>query len=354
MKKVLVTGFSRAAATRDFHKNSQIGLATSHYSFVSCLEDMGYTVDQRRVTIGEDLSEYHRIYVFLMHISPFDINIYNSLWTIANYSDKVVLALEDWQSPKDINRWSNDIDKTVASITNDYYVNNVVVEKTLEPSWVKDFTKAFEIIGRKDKHLMLPAYLGGDISILFPEWNKSLLNSWFPPPYHLHRSPGNWQGDGTVDLGALFDETPEKEKVWNFAGLIQAETEKWFNKTTASAKWPIYKFGSLSKKQQRLTETEMVQMFQRHWGILMPGYYHAGSGWWRVRPQQVADVSSILLGEDKEVALFGPSYLNLTCDKIENMTEKQREELAAAQTVEYYKSQPLEKSITQEQLKVTL
>jgi hypothetical protein len=355
LKKVLVTGFSRAACTRDFHKNSQIGLSTSHYSFVKCLEDMGYEVDQRRVEIGEDLSGYHRIFVFLMHISPFDTNIYNSLWTIANYDDKTVLCLEDWQSPSNISKWGVDIDHTVKSITNQYYVDNVVYEECFCEEWRKDFTKAFEIVSKMDKQLFLPTFLGGNIKILFPEWQEDKLNSWYPPPYHLHRKPGNWDGEGAGSITDFFAEEPKKEEVWNFAGLIQSETEKWFNRVTKDATWPIQQYGSKSKKQTRLTETEMVQTFQSHWGILMPGYYHAGSGWWRVRPQQVADVGSIIVGDQKEAdVLYGKEVQMLTCAEVEAMSETTRKDVAAFQTEKFYEHQPLDKNITQEQLKKVL
>ena len=106
--KILVTGFTRAACTRDFHKSSQIGLCTAHFSFVECLESMGHQVDQRPVTIGEDLSGYDKVVVFLMHISPFNTQIYSALWTIAQRDD-VLFAIEDWQSPKNINTWKNNI-----------------------------------------------------------------------------------------------------------------------------------------------------------------------------------------------------------------------------------------------------
>lgn len=336
MKKMLVTGFTRAACTENFHQKSQINLCTAHYSFVECLRDMGWQVEQRPVTAGEDLSGYDKVVVFIMHISPFNSYMYGALWAISQRPD-AYLAIEDWQSPKNINTWNRDIDKIVDSVTNDYYINNVVAEKELRPEWKSAFKDAFSIIAAGDRPITLPAHLGGDYKMLFPDWKEDKVHSWFAPAYTLHRQPN-----------VLFPEP--KKRIFNFAGLIQSETENWFNKITKDATWQIMQYGSKSKKQTRLTEEEMVTVFNVQWGILMAGYWHAGSGWWRARPQQVADIGSILICEDKEGAVFGEPYVGLTCAKLEGMTEEQLERLAADQKEAYYTSQPMDKSITRRQI----
>lgn len=337
MKKILVTGFTRAACTRNFHEKSQIGLCTAHYSLVECLEDMGWEVDQRPVTAGEDLSAYDKVIVFLMHVSPYNTYMYGALWAIAQRKD-ALLAIEDWQSPKNINTWSKDVDKVVESITNDYYVESVVAEKELRPEWKSAFRDAISVVSGGELPVTLPAHLGGDFKMLFPNWNQTKVHSWFAPAYTLHRQPAV----------SLIEEP--KEKVFNFAGLIQSETEKWFNKVTKDCTWQIKQYGSKSKKQKRLTEEEMVTVFSDQWGVLMAGYWHAGSGWWRARPQQVADVGSILICEDKEGAIFGEPYVGLTCQKLEGMTELELEKLAFDQKEAYYSSQPMDKSITRKQV----
>ena len=334
---IFITGFTRAACTKDFHKSSSIGLCTAHYSLVKCLEDMGHTVDQRPVTAGEDVSRYDKVIVFLMHISPFNTYMYGALWTISQRSD-VLLAIEDWQSPKNINSWSRNVDGTLASITKDYYVDNVVYEKKLDPDWIPAFKDAMETIVSGQRPITLPAHLGGDFKMLFPEWNVDQIHSWYAPAFTLHRKAGV----------TLFDEP--KQRVFNFAGLIQSETEKWFNRVTEGVTWEIKQYGSKKKQQKRLSEQEMVSTFNDHWGILMAGYWHAGSGWWRARPQQTADVGSILICEDKEGALFGDPYVGLTCKILEDMDESQLEKLAKDQHDSYYDHQPMDKYITIKQV----
>ena len=337
MKKILVTGFTRAACTRNFHEKSQIGLCTAHYSFVEALEALGWEVDQRPVTAGEDISKYDKVVVFLMHISPYNTHMYGALWAISQRPD-ALFAIEDWQSPKNINTWVGKEDKILESITNDYYINNVVAEKELRPEWNDAFGRAIRSITKQKTPITLPAHLGGDFKMLFPNWDESKVFSWHASAYTLHREPSR----------SLFAEP--KEFVFNFAGLIQSETEKWFNKVTDGATWQIMQYGSKSKKQKRLTEQEMMSKFNDHWGILMAGYWHAGSGWWRARPQQTADVGSILICEDKEGAIFGEPYLGLTCAKIEEMSVPELSQLALNQKEAYYDSQPMDKSITERQI----
>ena len=76
--KLRLQGFTRAACTPDFHKSSQIGLCTAHYSFVKCLEDLGWEVEQRPVTAGENLGHYDKVVVFMMHISPYNTYMYGA------------------------------------------------------------------------------------------------------------------------------------------------------------------------------------------------------------------------------------------------------------------------------------
>jgi hypothetical protein len=337
MKKILVTGFTRAACTRDFHKSSQIGLCTAHYSFVKCLEDLGWEVEQRPVTTGENLGHYDKVVVFMMHISPYNTYMYGALWTLSQRPD-AYLAIEDWQSPKNINTWRGNVDKIFDSITNDYYINNVVAEKELREEWKPYLKQGLKNITKGDRPVTLPAHLGGDFKMLFPHWDQDKIHSWFAPAYTLHRQAPV----------SLFEEP--KQKVFNFAGLIQSETERWFNKVTEGVTWKVKQYGSAKKKQVRLSEEDMVAVFNDQWGILMAGYWHAGSGWWRARPQQVADVGSILICEDKEGAVFGEPYVGLTCAKVEAMSDAELTKLAKDQKEAYYDSQPMDKEITKKQI----
>ena len=81
----------------------------------------------------------------------------------------------------------------------------------------------------------------------------------------------------------------------------------------------------------------------------MPGYFHAGSGWWRARPLQVADAGSILIGEPSEMIIYykDEQLAKLTANQVEAMTLQQLIEVAMAQRDAIYKHHPLDKRIQQ-------
>ena len=86
----------------------------------------------------------------------------------------------------------------------------------------------------------------------------------------------------------------------------------------------------------------------------MPGYFHAGSGWWRARPLQVADAESILLCDDKEAAVYGEAYVGLKAGDVEKMDTDQLSALAKAQRECLYDNHPLDKEVTKKELSMIL
>lgn len=101
----------------------------------------------------------------------------------------------------------------------------------------------------------------------------------------------------------------------------------------------------------------MVKVMTREWGCLMPKIEHAGSGWWRARPLQCADAGSVLIGDDKELAvLYGWDYPfhGLTAREVSTMSEEELEEVAGVQRDLLYKNHPLDKCVQQKELAAVL
>lgn len=88
----------------------------------------------------------------------------------------------------------------------------------------------------------------------------------------------------------------------------------------------------------------------------MPGYFHAGSGWWRARPLQIADVESILIGEPKEMMLYyrDESLANLRASDIAQLSDSQLVEIATAQREAIYRNHPLDKDVARQELNAVL
>ena len=333
--KILITGMNKQQCTENFYKTSQLKVMPSHLSLIACLRDMGHTVEQRIVTIGEDLSEYDRIICYIHNPSGFAGFVYNGLWLINECPD-CILAFDDWQTDSIYKGLTalEDPEKLFRPYVKDGHKH---VPDNIE-DYEKQLLNGIEIVKSKKNKMLISAFAGGDLSLLI-DYPKELMFSFNPNPYHINLSS---------NFNPLFD---EKQKVFNFAGLIQDKTKKWL-KAQNVGDWPLKKYGSRKDGQDRVTEPEMVNIYGQQWGILMPGYFHAGSGWWRARPLQVADSGSILIGDPKEMILYyNDEYLaGIKASDIYLMNDNQLEDLADAQRKAIYTTHPLDKSITREEL----
>ena len=333
--KILITGMNKQQCTENFYKTSQLKVMPSHLSLIACLRDMGHTVEQRIVTIGEDLTEYDRIICYIHNPSGFAGFVYNGLWLINEYPD-CILAFDDWQTDSIYKGLTalEDPEKLFRPYVKDGHKH---VPDNIE-DYKKQLLNGIEIVKSKRNKMLISAFAGGNLSLLI-DYPKELMFSFNPNPYHINLSS---------NFNPLFE---EKQKVFNFAGLIQDKTKKWL-KAQNIGDWPLKKYGSRKDGQDRVIEPEMVNIYGQQWGILMPGYFHAGSGWWRARPLQVADSGSILIGDWKEMVLYydDDELASLKASDITKMSDKQLEDVAEAQKRAIYTTHPLDKSVTQEEL----
>jgi len=94
--KILVTGMNKNQCTENFYLQQQLQVIPSHPSLLACLRDMGHEVEQRPVLVGEDLSSYDRVIVYLHNPTAFSGYVYGALWAITSHYN-VVTAYDDWQ-----------------------------------------------------------------------------------------------------------------------------------------------------------------------------------------------------------------------------------------------------------------
>lgn len=333
MKKILITGMNKLQVTEDFYKEQQLKVIPSHTSLIACLRDMGYDVIQRHVEIGESLSEFDKVIVFIHNPAGFAGYVYNALWAIYKRQD-CIMAFDDWQIDSIYNGITSlkDPEKMFRSYVKDGHKN---IPENIQ-KYEKQFLKAIEIIESKNNKTLISAFAGGDLKILLDHPN---LYSYNPNPYHIHRQP-----TGFLD---------EKQRVFNFAGLVQDKTKKWLKaQGVDSTGWELKKYGSRKDGQDRVTEDVMVNIYAQQWGILMPGYFHAGSGWWRARPVQVADADSILIGDPKEMIVLynNQEAASIKASDLPSMSDKQLEDFAQFQKDCLYKTHPLVKTVQQSEL----
>lgn len=391
--KILVTGFNKNQCTRKFYLRQQLKVVPSHYSLWNCLTAMGHEVEQRQVTLGEDLSSYDEIIVFIA--GPRQLvatTVYEGLWAISQ-KPNCILAFDDWQVP--------DLFKGVAKCdgrANELFAQFIldVNKKTLEDvkPYELEFMDALRTITSKQNRMLISAFQTGHLNdaeaygpqLLFDKitYPRDRLFVYNPNPYHRNRVWNDEGHEGSEDptfkpsaLSFTGGPRPEKQRRFNFASLVQSKTKKWLKKqgyqenveddetgriygngkyqTTPS--WFVDLYGSKADTQKRLTEDDMVRIITRDWGCLMPGYEHAGSGWWRARPLQAADAGSILIGDEKELRVYyGADYpfYGLTAKDLVTASDEELSEIAGVQKMLLYKLHPLNFGVQQTELQAVL
>lgn len=353
-KRILITGFNREQCNRDFYLRKELKILNSHYSLIRCLEDMGWVVDQRPVSIGEDLSLYDEVVVYLHSTNSFCQYIYDGLYAIAARPN-CIMAFDDWQVNQvmdNIRRYGQELTTRIRDPYRDYifdlYMGDSSKDKVM--SHEKDLIAGVERVMAKTNRLMVCAFAGGDLTKLNTGWDASRMFQYNPNPYNLNRRPENNFGEDSIGLDSFFSDEPVKERSWVFSSLMHDKTRKWLEKK--NAKWPVNIYGSRrgKNKSERVTEPEMCNVYQKNWGCLMPVYYHAGSGWWRSRVQQVVDVGSILFCENEEGKVYGEAFTNLSVPEIEGMSDQSLQNLASAQRECLYDNHPLDKSVQRQEI----
>ena len=340
---ILITGMNKQQCTENFYLGSQLKIIPSHISLIACLRDMGHTVTQRHVEVGESLDEYDKVITYIHNPSGFAGYIYNALWAIHQANEKVIFAFDDWQTESIYKGLMSlqDTSKLFRKYVKDGHKHAPEdVEK-----YENEFLNALSIINDRKQPMLISAFSGGDLSPLV-DYPEELMYSYNPNPYHINRQPVT---------NILMPEP--KQRVFNFAGLMQDKTKKWLKaQGVENTGWELKQYGSRKDGQDRVTEDEMVTIYSQQWGILMPGYFHAGSGWWRARPLQVADAGSILIGDPDEMMLYykDEELSSIKAIDLVDMSDKDLEELATAQSCALYENHPLDKMVQQAELEKVL
>lgn len=361
MKKMLITGMNAAQCKKDYFLGQEIQVVPSQYSVIRCLEDLGYEVEQRAVTLGEDLSSYDDVIVYIHSIQAFCQRLYGGLYAISQRPD-CIIGFDDWQVDqiyKSIENYDEDLeDPSSDRAFREYLLELYQGKEDLDTikKYRKNYSDACKIILNKNNRLLVSAFDRGNLKLLNLNWNEDKVFRFNPNPYHLNRRPDNGFGQGGLSAFADEETPPEKKlREWNFASLVQKKTKKWLVKQNVS--WPINFYGARRGeeiKQPRLKEYEMCRVFMNQWGCLMPGYFHIGSGWWRARPLQVADAGSILICDDAEGAVFGEAYVGLTANMVENMSLEELIKTAKDQHDCLYDNHPLDKAVTRYEISCIL
>lgn len=380
--KILLTGFNKNQNVRKFYLRQQLKVVPSHYSLFNCLFDMGHEVEQRQVQIGDDLSDYDEVIAFIA--GPRQLvatSVYEGLYAVAARPD-CILAVDDWQA--------SDLFKAVAKCEEprELFAKFILDTNKKELSdieqWESMLLDGVRQITSKQNRMLVSAFQTGHLDsvdygpqLIFDavDYPRDRLFVYNPNPYHRNRKWEDPFHEGIEDPSwsppadpARLTPRPVKERRMNFATLLQNKTMSWLKREgfTTTIKddeageigsWRVDLYGSNKYTAKRLTEDAMVRIITRDWGCLMPGYEHAGSGWWRARPQQCADARSILLGDEKELRVYyGNKYpfYNLRAEDLAHASDAELQFIADAQATALQAYHPLDRSVQQAELGAAL
>lgn len=348
--KILITGMNSAQCIENFWKRQDLEVVNTQYALVQALRDMGHEVHHTHAVIGESMDHYDRVIAFIHNPAGFSRYLYNGLWAISQRPD-CVLAIDDWQADS---IWDGITGLEKETMFRPYLRDMQEVMPPDVEKYADKLYEAVEIIKAKKNRMLIAGFQGGDISLMLPEYPKHLFRTWLLNPYHLNRRPeNNFTGDDTaVFLDDMTIAPKDKKKEWVFTSLMQGKTRKYLESLNLGEGWKVNIYGGLrgQYKTPRLIESDMCNCYQQHWGVLVPKYYHAGSGFWRPRVFQVADANSILVCDDAEGRLYSEAHVGLKPADIEEMNLKELIDLAKRQKEGLYSSQPLDKMITRRQL----
>lgn len=371
--KILITGFNKNQCTRQFYLGQQLKVVPSHYSLYNCLTDMGHTVEQRRVELGEDLSSYDEVIVFIAAPRQLVTTcLYNGLYAISQ-KPNCILAVDDWQA--------DDLYKGVQKcLTTDDLICEFVLNVNKQTKegiapYIKHFIAALRVIEKKENRMLVSSFstahlnnmaYGGHTLFSKTNYPASRIFTYNPNPYHRNRCLADIGHDGSENPDfkgqPITNVIVQKEKRINFASLVQSRTKKWlknqgFDSEAEEGKildWPIDLYGSKAESQKRLTEDAMVAVIARDWVTLFPEYEHSGSGWWRAKPLQCAMNNSILIGGGKKEleVLYGADYpfFNLDSKNVQKFSDADLQQIANIQRDRLMKLHPLDKKVQRDEL----
>jgi len=333
--RILITGMNKLQCTENFYLRQQLKVVPSHLSLIACLRDAGHEVEQRMVTIGESLDRYDRVIVFIHNAGGFINAVYNAGWALYQRPDALV-AVDDWQVESICNSL---LFTSEEEMTRPHLYNQHTDLAGLNPTNQRFILRGIQTVRDGSRRFLISAFRGGKPELMWKGMRD--IVTYNPNPYHLHRK--------TVEV-----KPEEKDRRFNFASLVQGQTARWLKKQQIP--WPVDYFGSKREAQDRVTEDVMVAVFAHQWGCLMPGYYHAGSGWWRSRPTQVADAGSILIGEPSEMRVYygREDLAELRAGDLAELSVQELTTIAEAQRECLYRLHPLDRAQQQQELREAL
>lgn len=327
--KILITGITALHCTEDYYLRQQLKVVPSEAALVPILREMGHTVEQRVVTWGEDLDSYDKIITYVCGTDSFvAAHTPGALWTLKRKD--TLLAFDDWQTDRSIQDGSF---KSAAKWRGQFAKQMSGVEH------LRDELDELHYDWCHDRHVLAPMFPNGNMDVLFAKSRKAKGKKlWFETQnITIHGYDPNPWLPGRIPEGQV--DPSDRKMEWIVAGLNQTSRSylKKFKPTL-----PVIELGGRGENGIRMTEPEAIEWFGDYWLHGMPGYAHAGSGWWRSRPSQLAGHGVVTYCDPKEGAIYGPSWVIKDPVALESLSPSELYDLGQRQSKEFFERHPID------------
>lgn len=284
--KALLTGSTAMQVGSD---RTELKIIPTAAAWPKALEDLGYDVEWRAVTPGEDISGYATVISILNAPNKLGATyFYGALYTLLRRPDAII-ALDDWQ----IEDIQSGIETFARSRERAFNLRGDVV-----PEEHRDrlFGGLLEMAEGNWRWPVIFPYLGnGDLSLIKVPGRLVPID---PTPY-APRYPKDVSD-------------PKRVKRWIHASL--------HTKTVPTTGWPLIELGPQNRgkggtgpagegAKPRMPEAELVDLYTRSWGVIAPPHPHAGSGWWSSRFFRAADAGAIVSATEATAKVLGEPYM---------------------------------------------
>jgi hypothetical protein len=315
---ILISGFTN----QHIGKNTRLKYDPVAQLFARTIEKAGYTIEHRAVEPEEDLTKFDLIFMGVSSLSSITAGYsYGALWAIGEakkHNLPMLFFIDDWKMHGIQGNAVGLLNKP-ETITKDFFKGRHHYDWAVENV---DLVKAgLEVLATDWFDVVMPLYKNGDHDLFKPKMPEGTNIIAIDPT------------DFYTDYGIPHTLAVDKKDQWVFG--ILSDQQKWLEKLDLG--WPLAHRGSKASKAEAggMPESELVQMYADSWGVLSCPYWHAGSGWLRIRHDHAALTGSILVSQSKELSFISPAY-DVTVKEVEAMSLEEKMETANAQARAWY------------------
>jgi hypothetical protein len=307
--RVLMTGFTTRMVNSQKLKNNYL---TCEPLLAKALTELGHEVDHRKVTPGEDLSQYDVALLGICGIQSRTAAAANgTAWAFENV-ERRLLFCGDWSIEKAGLDFQNALEHW------DRYLRFCQSSFNYSAEDGDRIEAMVTSIMTERLPMLAPFFRWGNHEHIVSNTNrrtgkknlpKTSLLTWDPSPFCHIPEP---------------EKTSDRAPQWIYATL--QDHDDWIERAQWSLKWPVVR----REKENKVQESELLKEYAASWGILAPPYKTAGSGWWRARFNHAAKLGAVLVCDPRDFAVMGMPYRCSAVD-VERMSLGERAGLAQRQ-----------------------